>query len=374
MPTRIFFSVNRLNYPVKSRRFIATVQMQRMLISDKALALATALDKKVEMLEQIVRGLHYDALTYAGLIAELEKLFGGADQEIATTVADLLKGPRIQLNSLDLVRGFRVKIASYTATLETYGKREAEFSPQSQLYRELQDRKISQQDLLRFQDRRSDKGWPESADGILSWLDHHQSILESAQQATKTPTMFSKDQLNVAFMTTEGHNLMCTGNEAAAHEVALDEFTYIFTYLNIFKAYDDTPVEVLQHMLNISRKSGREVLKIMACDWRQTQCTSNHLLRECPIYKALSNKEKLDHILRTRRCFNCYKKDHRASAFTSVIRCATCKKDKGREEKHNTALHEAWQEKTEVLAFLTRNIYPISLLTSPIMVGRIILV
>jgi hypothetical protein len=119
-------------------------------------------------------------------------------------------------------------------------------------------------------------------------------------------------------------------------------------------------------MLNISRKSGREVIKIMACDWRQTQCTSNHLLRKCPIYKALSNKEKLDHILRTRRCFNCYKKGHRASACTSVIRCVTCKKEK---EKHNTALHEAWQGKTEVIAFLTRNVLPISLLTSPIMVG-----
>jgi hypothetical protein len=45
------FSGNRLNYPVWRRRFIATVHMQRMLISDKALALATALDKKVEMLE-----------------------------------------------------------------------------------------------------------------------------------------------------------------------------------------------------------------------------------------------------------------------------------------------------------------------------------
>jgi hypothetical protein len=119
------FSGNRLNYPVWRRRFIATVHMQRMLISDKALALASALDKKVEMLEQMVRGLHYDAPTYVGLIAELERLFGGADQEIATTVADLLKGPRIQLNSLDSVRGFRVKLASYRATLETYGERQS---------------------------------------------------------------------------------------------------------------------------------------------------------------------------------------------------------------------------------------------------------
>jgi hypothetical protein len=47
-----------------------------------------------------------------------------------------------------------------------------------------------------------------------------------------------KRPVNVAFTTTEGHNLMCTGNEAAAHEVALDE-EYVF------KAYEDTPVEVL---------------------------------------------------------------------------------------------------------------------------------
>jgi hypothetical protein len=52
---------------------------------------------------------------------------------------------------------------------------------------------------------------------------------------------------------------MCTGNEAAAHEVALDE-------KYVFKAYNNTPVEVLQHMLNISRNFGREVIKIMACD------------------------------------------------------------------------------------------------------------
>jgi hypothetical protein len=114
-------------------------------------------------------------------------LRGGQDQEIATTAADLFKGSKVQLTSLESVRAFRVKLASYRSTLETYGKREAEFSPNSQLYKEIQDRKFTIQDLIRYHKRRSDKGWPDSADGILSWLDNHQSILEASQQGTKVP-------------------------------------------------------------------------------------------------------------------------------------------------------------------------------------------
>jgi hypothetical protein len=55
-----------------------------MLISDKALALSMALDKKNETLASMIRGLHYNPITYAGIIAELERLWGGQDQEIAT--------------------------------------------------------------------------------------------------------------------------------------------------------------------------------------------------------------------------------------------------------------------------------------------------
>jgi hypothetical protein len=65
-----------LSYPVWRRRFIATVHSQRMLISDKALALSTALDRKNETLGAMIGGLHYDPTTYAGLIAELERLYG----------------------------------------------------------------------------------------------------------------------------------------------------------------------------------------------------------------------------------------------------------------------------------------------------------
>jgi hypothetical protein len=126
----------------------------------------------------MIGGLHYDPTTYAGLIAELERLYGGSDHEIAATANELFKDQRVQLTSLESVRAFRVKLAAYRSTLETYGNREAEFSPNSQLFCDITDRKLSKLDLMKFHNRRSHKGWPDSADGLLAWLDHHQSILE----------------------------------------------------------------------------------------------------------------------------------------------------------------------------------------------------
>jgi hypothetical protein len=58
----------------------------------------------------MIRGLHYDPTTYAILIAELERLYGGADQEIAATALDLFKGAKVQLASLESVRAVRVKL------------------------------------------------------------------------------------------------------------------------------------------------------------------------------------------------------------------------------------------------------------------------
>jgi hypothetical protein len=117
---------------------------------------------------------------------------------------------------------------------------------------------------MKFHDQRSDKGWPDSADGLLAWLDHHQSILESSQQGTKISTAYPKDILNTAFTTLEGHETACRGNEAAVHQVALDE-NFVFTI------YDDTPPEVIHHMLQVSHQSGRKSVKVSPCDWRESQ-------------------------------------------------------------------------------------------------------
>ena len=76
------FAGDRMGYTIWRRRFFAMVHTQRMLVSDKAVALSAALDTKQEILSQVVRGLNYDARTYAAVIRELERLFGGAEAEV----------------------------------------------------------------------------------------------------------------------------------------------------------------------------------------------------------------------------------------------------------------------------------------------------
>jgi hypothetical protein len=228
-------------------------------------------------------------------------------------------------------------LASYRSTLETYGKREQEFAPNSQLYREIQERKFTIQALIKFHEQRSDKGWPDSADGILSWLDHHQSILEAAQQGTKVPVQF-KDQLNTAIHMQEDHRADCRGKETAGHQVGMDE-NYVFF------AFEDTLPAVLEHMYYIGQQSGKNVVSLPPCDWRESECSANHLMRDCPVYKALSNEDKLSHIMKSKRCLNCYKRGHRAADCPSNLKCITPKL------KHSTALHQAWKEKKSAVAF-----------------------
>jgi hypothetical protein len=273
------FMGDRLPYPVWRRRFIATVHAQRMLISDKALALSTPFDSKNETLGPLIRSLHYDPPTYVKLISELERLFGGADQEIAYTANELYKGQKVQLTLLESVRAFRVKLSAYGTTLETYGEREAELSPNSQLYREIKDRKFTILDMIKFHEGRSDEDWEDSAEVILSWLNYHQSILEESQASTKVLPKFPEDLLNTAFLDTDRHSINCMSNKAAAaHQVALDE-EYVFL------VEEDTPQRVIHHMLQISQQSERNHVKVTPCDWRDMAACSG-------------DREKLDHMLK----------------------------------------------------------------------------
>jgi hypothetical protein len=73
------------------------VHNQRMLVADKALALFAALDTTNQDLAVILRGLNYNAATYAALIRELERFFGGAETKVALAAADLFKGAKAKL-------------------------------------------------------------------------------------------------------------------------------------------------------------------------------------------------------------------------------------------------------------------------------------
>jgi hypothetical protein len=56
-------------------------------------------------------------------ITKLERLFGEAQMEISQLAADLFRGTKIQLSSLEAVRAFRVKLAVHKTTLQTWNER-----------------------------------------------------------------------------------------------------------------------------------------------------------------------------------------------------------------------------------------------------------
>jgi hypothetical protein len=68
------FTGVRMNYHVWRRRFIATVQSQQRIVSDKGKALSTAIDKRKRLIGDMIRVLNYDSQTYAFLIAEVRRL------------------------------------------------------------------------------------------------------------------------------------------------------------------------------------------------------------------------------------------------------------------------------------------------------------
>jgi hypothetical protein len=310
------FTGDRLQYAAWRRRFFAIVHTKRMIVSEKALALSTALDTKVEILKNVVRRLNYDARTYAVVIRELERLYGGAKAEISLSSTELIKGPKVMISSLDSVRTFRVKLSAYSTTLDTHGQRQTEFALNSNLYREIMHSWFNQPDLVHFHEQRVAKGWPASPEGMLTWLDMRQTVLEAAEIGIRAKTpLLSADHLNTAFMTTTDEQEETTF-PAAVHEMANDEESY-------FHVYDDTPPEIVQQMLNISRHIGRQnFVHIMSCEWKGQECTTTHLLRYCLMFKKLKPRERMTHLQKCDQCLHCMKKGHRSRECESSITCS----------------------------------------------------
>jgi hypothetical protein len=129
------------------------------------------------------------------------------------------------------------------------------------------------------------------------------------QSATRTKT----ETLKSAFTTTE--KLSQATYLDILHTTAIEEESH-------FKVYKDTPVEMVQQMLNIAHQTGRtNLLRVVACEWKGKECTTTNLLRDCQMFKKKNPKGKLDHIIVSNRCMNCLRKNHRATDCRSPVPC-----------------------------------------------------
>jgi hypothetical protein len=80
------------------------------------------------------------------------------------------------------------------------------------------------------------------------------------------------------------------------------------------------------------------------------------------MFKKKKPRDRMLHLKESNRCFNCMRKGHMSKDCKSPIRCKCG-------ARHNIALHEAWQEKIQEVAFLTKVVSAVSLLMSPIIVS-----
>ena len=90
-------------------------------------------------------------------------------------------------------------------------------------------------------------------------------------------------------------------------------------------------------------KSGKR-MSLPPCDWNGAECKVNHLLKQCPVFISMNESERIEHLKKSKRCFNCFKTGHGVSSCQSRARCGTC------EAKHNSMVHTGWGEKVDKAA------------------------
>ena len=197
------FTGKVLEYAAWRMRALVSVHMLKMTLAHKVICLSSLLEAAdCPLLSMLVRGLTCNAAGYKMLVTSLEREFGGQTNELETAVKQLLDSGEVRMDSLESVRAFRMQLLGYENILTNYGRREFEFTPNSQLYRELLRRKFSKSDRYEFQKeiiaRAADRGrekWQESPVGILRYLDLVQEILSrtmvTEKQFIEPPTKFS---------------------------------------------------------------------------------------------------------------------------------------------------------------------------------------
>jgi hypothetical protein len=163
------------------------------------------------------------------------------------------------------------------------------------------------------------------------------------------------DQLNTAFAMTSSSDALTFPE--AVHEVAVEEEL-------CFSIHEDTPQDIILQLHNIAKHAGRkDFIKIISpCEWKGKECSTTHLLRDCDMFKKKKPRDRMLHLKDSNRCFNCMRKGHMSKDCKSPIRCKCG-------ARHNIALHKAWQEKIQEVAFLTKVVSAVSLLRSPIIVS-----
>ena len=102
----------------------------------------------------------------------------------------------------------------------------------------------------------------------------------------------------------------------------------------------DATEQEMVDLLLIGAQRGKRVA-LPPCDWKGKECVANHLLKQCPEFIKMTEGQRLTHLRKVNRCFNCFRLGHSANKCQSKTSCGKC------EKAHNTMVHGGWERKLE---------------------------
>lgn len=178
-------------------------------------------------------------------------------------------------------------------------------------------------------------------DGMTRWL-------QSEQEAIENGTSSSNRKETTPALTL----LASSASELSAPCSAEDD-------RRLEQDDDDDHVDCV---LLADTKVGKPFRRVPPCDFLGKGCDKNHLMKRCPKFINMTQKQRYEHIKVAGRCYNCFRTEHKQPDCPSLARCQHCK------EKHNTLMHEAFAAAVKEITNITKG-GAASLLTLPCLIA-----
>jgi hypothetical protein len=319
------------------------------------------MDPKTQELKHIMSVIKYNAASYRLFIELLESEYAGEEKDLSYASKELFQGKKLDNGSLASIKELRLKILKSQTVLEQHGRREQEFGENSYLFHAFFEVKFYKADLTAFHHEREQRGWHRSPQGILSWLQARQRSLEQSHVVHGDVTKPRQAAFTMSDTVQGAAPLLATARSGDREEEEQEDEE------DKQLLEQDADELTVQKVLVMDTAKGNSFRRIPECDFKGTPpCMTNHLLKNCTKFIAMTDKERVQHLKVVNRCNNCFSTEHWANKCTSKARCGNGQCG----AKHNTLVHGAWNVK-EVKWALTMLTPRAVLLTTKIFINSV---
>jgi hypothetical protein len=350
-----------------SRRQIVNIHQANLPLQYKIMRLLETIDHRSNnTLGHICTSIEYSKLGYVQLVNSIHKVHGNPEQTHNLMYNQLVQGKRLTLNSLESIRYWINKLRMYQAYLINEGTtaHHSEW-PSIVLYTAVTNTMLERKEAIAFSkwcfDRRQRKTHIGS---VLQWLLEMELVLAGTSPLQEERK--SSSHLAIEYPSHSEVTLYTKGACEVDESVALDdesEYELNLNDLNRAEILFDTDkleeiteestqterLEDTSNQVTLFTKSGKPFSKRFTKTFEpkeepmcelcsQGKAVTKHLLVRCPKFLGKSEGERVQWLLSTKKCYNCFRTDHLAAKCMSKSRCAICKR------KHHKLVHEAADE------------------------------